>query len=183
MVAQLQVVSSRGTLHVGQQLTAMLESTGCANVIRSAALVDSETQQRQAAAAAQQAGLATRVLAAAQQRWQGLLVERLRATQSLLPGVQLVAPPRSSAELQGMRAEGVRGSLLACSCCQGHSLGSCGDLVAAGAGMRGAPSAWSLVPPPPPSRLRPSQLQTWGSHGSASAARAAHSWQTCVAMS
>ena len=46
------------------------------------------------------------VLAAAQEQWQNLVLQRLHAAQLLLPTMPLAAPPRSEQELLQMREAG-----------------------------------------------------------------------------
>jgi hypothetical protein len=49
---------------------------------------------------------AAAVLAAAQQRWQTLVLERLHAAQMFLPDVPLAAVPRTAQELYTLRRQG-----------------------------------------------------------------------------
>eukprot|EP00877_Chromochloris_zofingiensis_P003595 jgi/Chrzof1/13236/Cz07g25210.t1 len=117
-----QILEARGALDVVGQAEQLLEQNKAANQIRSGAFaveqklpgkssaaasfgLDAWAQQQQPGNNGTDQDIAASVLAAAQRRWQRLLLERLHAAQMLLPTIPLASAPRSAEALASMRDE------------------------------------------------------------------------------
>lgn len=106
------IVASKGTADLQQQLASALEACGAGNYARSTAFLAKEAAAphsgRDSFGVPRAKAAPAPVLAAVQQRWQRLVMERLKALQSLLPAVHMVGRPRTQAQLQAMRDQGAR---------------------------------------------------------------------------